>query len=55
MSACKCYAALSAKGPLEPFSIDRRLPAKNDVQIEVKYCGICHSDVHQVGIFSHSS
>lgn len=46
--SCKCYASLAPRGPLEPFSIDRRPCSANDVQIEIKFCGICHSDIHQV-------
>jgi uncharacterized zinc-type alcohol dehydrogenase-like protein len=41
------YAAQTAKAPLAPFSFDRREPREHDVKIEIKFCGICHSDVHQ--------
>lgn len=41
------YAAASAKAPLAPFSIERREPGPHDVLIDILYCGICHSDVHQ--------
>ncbi|HEV7704204.1 MAG TPA: NAD(P)-dependent alcohol dehydrogenase [Gemmatimonadaceae bacterium] len=41
------YAALSAKTPIEPFEIERRAPKPNDVAIEILYCGVCHSDIHQ--------
>lgn len=41
------YAAKSAKAPLEPFSIERREPRPYEVLIDIRYCGICHSDVHQ--------
>src|SRR5690348_10210139 len=41
------YAALSATASLVPFSIERRKPGPHDVLIEILYCGICHSDVHQ--------
>jgi uncharacterized zinc-type alcohol dehydrogenase-like protein len=41
------YAALSAKSPIEPFVIERRAPRPNDVAIEILYCGVCHSDIHQ--------
>lgn len=47
MLATKSYAALSAKKPLAPFTFERRDPRKNDVVIDIKYCGICHSDIHQ--------
>src|SRR5512137_33317 len=42
------YAAPSAKAPLGPHSIERREPGPHDVHIEILYCGICHSDIHQV-------
>ena len=42
------YAAAQAKAPLGPFSFERREPGANDVMIEIKYCGVCHSDLHQV-------
>jgi len=47
MSHARGYAALSAKSPLEPFSFTRREPGDKDVSIEIAYCGICHSDLHQ--------
>ncbi|HUO99007.1 MAG TPA: NAD(P)-dependent alcohol dehydrogenase [Rhizomicrobium sp.] len=42
------YAAHAAKAPLAPFSLERRTPKPHDVVIAIKYCGICHTDVHQV-------
>jgi len=42
------YAVQSATTPLEPFNIQRRDPGEHDIQIEILYCGICHSDVHTV-------
>jgi uncharacterized zinc-type alcohol dehydrogenase-like protein len=48
MPIVKAYAALSAGAPLGPFQIERREPRANDVVIAIRYCGICHSDVHQV-------
>jgi alcohol dehydrogenase (NADP+) len=44
----KAYAADSAESPLTPTMIPRRDPGENDVQIEILFCGICHSDLHQV-------
>lgn len=41
------YAAPSAKAPLAPFDFERRDPREHDVLIDIKYCGICHSDIHQ--------
>jgi len=42
------YSAASATSPLAPTTIARRDPGEHDVQIEILYCGICHSDLHQV-------
>ncbi len=42
------YAAQSAKSPIAPFSIERRKPGAHDVLIDILYCGVCHSDIHQV-------
>jgi uncharacterized zinc-type alcohol dehydrogenase-like protein len=47
MSMSKGYAAPSAKAALVPYSFERREPREHDVVIEIKYCGICHSDIHQ--------
>jgi uncharacterized zinc-type alcohol dehydrogenase-like protein len=44
----KAYAATSAESPLAPTIIPRRDPGEDDVQIEILFCGICHSDLHQV-------
>ncbi|PWC47870.1 NAD(P)-dependent alcohol dehydrogenase [Azospirillum sp. TSA6c] len=44
----KAYGAHAADRPLEPMDIARRAPGPHDVQIEIAYCGICHSDLHQV-------
>ncbi|MBK9796340.1 MAG: NAD(P)-dependent alcohol dehydrogenase [Holophagaceae bacterium] len=48
MSLAKAYAAAAATAPLAPFQLERRTPGPHDVQIEIAYCGICHSDIHQV-------
>lgn len=42
------YAAVSATSPLEPFRFERREPGEHDVLIDIQFCGICHSDIHQV-------
>ncbi|RJL48233.1 NAD(P)-dependent alcohol dehydrogenase [Pectobacterium carotovorum] len=42
------YGAHAGDKPLEPLQIVRRAPGAHDVQIEIAYCGICHSDLHQV-------
>ena len=44
----KSYAAQNATTPLAPFNFDRRDPGAHDVQIQILYCGVCHSDVHTV-------
>jgi alcohol dehydrogenase (NADP+) len=44
----KAYAARSATSSLAPFTLQRRSPRPQDVQIEILYCGVCHSDLHQV-------
>lgn len=48
MSEVKAYAAKSSTSNLEPFQIERRQPTANDVEIEILYCGVCHSDIHTV-------
>ncbi len=40
------YAAQSATTPLDAFRFERREPGPHDVQIEILYCGVCHSDIH---------
>jgi len=47
MSKCKGYAATKAKAPLGAWEFERREPREHDVVIDIKYCGICHSDIHQ--------
>jgi alcohol dehydrogenase (NADP+) len=42
------YAAQKARAPLGPFKFERRDPRPHDVVIEILYCGVCHSDIHQV-------
>jgi alcohol dehydrogenase (NADP+) len=48
MNKAKAYSAASATSPLAPTTIARRDPTEHDVQIEILFCGICHSDLHQV-------
>ncbi|MBY0357855.1 MAG: NAD(P)-dependent alcohol dehydrogenase [Candidatus Obscuribacterales bacterium] len=43
----KAYAAQGPKDELKPFEIQRREPGPHDVLINIKFCGVCHSDVHQ--------
>nr|ACN18079.1 alcohol dehydrogenase zinc-binding domain protein [uncultured bacterium BLR5] len=44
----KAYSAADAASPLASTTIPRRDPKENDVQIEILFCGVCHSDLHQV-------
>ena len=46
MSTAHAYAVQSAASPFEPFRFDRRDPGPNDVAIAIRYCGVCHSDLH---------
>ncbi len=48
MIETKGYAAHEASAPLKPFAFARREPGPKDVLIEIEYCGVCHSDIHQV-------
>ncbi|MEP6810943.1 MAG: NAD(P)-dependent alcohol dehydrogenase [Chthoniobacterales bacterium] len=48
MTQTKAYAGQSASTPLAPFSIQRRAPTATDVEIEILFCGVCHSDIHTV-------
>src|SRR5215468_108880 len=48
MPNAKAYSAASATSPLAPSTIVRRDLTPEDIQIEILYCGICHSDLHQV-------
>ena len=46
MRQSKAYSAASATSPLAPTTLPRREPTNRDVQIEILFCGICHSDLH---------
>lgn len=46
MSNTKAYAAQSATAPLAASTIERRSPKPHDVQIDILFCGVCHSDLH---------
>lgn len=46
-NSIKSYAALSASEPLKPFDFNQRAMQENDCIIEILYCGVCHSDIHQ--------
>ncbi len=55
MIKSKGYAAASAKAPLAPHSFERRELREQDVAIDIKFCGICHTDIHQArGEFADS-
>jgi len=47
MSKARAYAVSSATSPFAGTTIERREPTQHDVQIEILFCGICHSDLHQ--------
>ncbi|RVG83378.1 NAD(P)-dependent alcohol dehydrogenase [Sinorhizobium meliloti] len=47
MAIARGYAATDASKPLAPFTFERREPRDDDVVIDIKYCGVCHSDIHQ--------
>jgi uncharacterized zinc-type alcohol dehydrogenase-like protein len=46
-SSAKSYATQTAASALAPFAIDRRQPGSTDVEMEILFCGVCHSDLHQ--------
>ncbi|HEY7901930.1 MAG TPA: NAD(P)-dependent alcohol dehydrogenase [Casimicrobiaceae bacterium] len=47
MSRAHGFAALSARTPVVPYTFDRRAPREHDVAVAIRFCGICHSDIHQ--------
>jgi alcohol dehydrogenase (NADP+) len=47
MATARGYAATDASKPLEFFTFERREPRDDDVVINIEYCGVCHSDIHQ--------
>jgi alcohol dehydrogenase (NADP+) len=48
MHATKAYSAQNETSPLAPYSLERRDPLPKDIAIDILYCGVCHSDLHQV-------
>lgn len=44
----KAYAAKAKDADLKPFEMERRQPTADDVELQILYCGVCHSDIHQV-------
>ena len=51
----KAYAAQTAQSPLAPYQIQRRDPTDDDVAIDILFCGVCHSDLHQARDEWHNS
>jgi uncharacterized zinc-type alcohol dehydrogenase-like protein len=47
MTQSKAFAAYDATTPLKPWTFERREVGPNDVAIDIAYCGVCHSDIHQ--------
>jgi len=48
MSTAHAFAAADSRSPLGPLAIERREPTPTDVQIDIHFCGVCHSDLHTV-------
>ena len=42
------YAAHRPDEDLRPYALERRTPGPNDVEIDIEFCGICHSDIHTI-------
>lgn len=48
MSNTRAFAAFDAKSPMGPYMLERRAPGPKDVQFDILFCGVCHSDLHTV-------
>src|SRR5580700_10545592 len=48
MTKVKSFASHDAKGVMVLWSFDRRDPGAKDIQIDILFCGVCHSDLHQI-------
>ena len=48
MTATKGYAAQSSTDPVQPWNFERREPGPHDVEFDIQFCGVCHSDIHQI-------
>jgi uncharacterized zinc-type alcohol dehydrogenase-like protein len=48
MTKIKAFAAQDAESTLGPWNLERRAPGPTDIQIDILYCGVCHSDLHQI-------
>ena len=46
MRSTKAYATVNATAPLAPFTFQSRDPDPEEIQIQIQYCGVCHTDVH---------
>lgn len=55
MLKTKGYAVAKAHAPLAPYSFERRDPRPHDIVLDIQYCGICHTDIHQVRDEWHTS
>lgn len=55
MTQTKAHAAFSAAQPLGPLTISRREARPHDVSIEIRYCGVCHTDLHYARNEWHNS
>ena len=47
MTQTRAWGAAHAGAPLAPLFVERREPRERDVEIEILFCGVCHSDLHQ--------
>jgi len=47
MPSSNGYAAINAKSPLAPINFRRRSPGPHDISVDILYCGVCHTDLHQ--------
>ncbi|HEY0161089.1 MAG TPA: NAD(P)-dependent alcohol dehydrogenase [Edaphobacter sp.] len=54
-TSTRSFAAQSATSPLASYTLERRTPTDSDVAIEILYCGVCHSDLHQARNEWHNS
>ncbi|WP_109700143.1 NAD(P)-dependent alcohol dehydrogenase [Chitinophaga deserti] len=48
MTTVKAYAAKDAAAPVAPWQFERRNPGPHDVEFDILFCGVCHSDLHQI-------
>ena len=45
-TTARAFGTSAAANPLAPLSIPRRVPGPTDIEMEILFCGVCHSDVH---------